>query len=140
PAQAALARCRQPGDDVPLGRGRERGDLGGMRGAAAAARHRGRARRLPRRVRRRVRPHRARAERGGVPARRGDPRGAAVTLDPEEVVAQLDRGELRVAEKVDGEWRVNAEVKQAILDYFRVRKTEPFEVGPFEYRDKIPLK
>ena len=45
-----------------------------------------------------------------------------------------------MAEKVDGEWRVNAEVKQAILDYFRVRQAEPFEVGPFEYRDKIPLK
>jgi 2,3,4,5-tetrahydropyridine-2-carboxylate N-succinyltransferase len=60
--------------------------------------------------------------------------------DPAEVVARLDRGELRVAEKVDGEWRVNAEAKQAILDYFRVRQTEPFEVGPFEFRDKIPLK
>jgi 2,3,4,5-tetrahydropyridine-2-carboxylate N-succinyltransferase len=73
-----------------------------------------------------------------VPARRGHPRGRP--LNAEEIVARLDRGELRVAEKVDGEWRVNPEVKQAILDYFRLRQSEPFEVGPFEYRDKIPLK
>jgi 2,3,4,5-tetrahydropyridine-2-carboxylate N-succinyltransferase len=58
----------------------------------------------------------------------------------EEIVAALDRGELRVAEKADGEWVVNEGVKRAILDYFRIRKMEPIEVGPFEYLDKIPLK
>jgi 2,3,4,5-tetrahydropyridine-2-carboxylate N-succinyltransferase len=58
----------------------------------------------------------------------------------EDVVAALDRGELRVAEKRDGEWRVNEEAKAAILDYFRIRRIEPIEVGPFEYLDKIPLK
>jgi 2,3,4,5-tetrahydropyridine-2-carboxylate N-succinyltransferase len=60
--------------------------------------------------------------------------------DVEAVVAALDRGETRVASKVDGEWRVNEEAKQAILDYFRLRDVEPLEVGPFEYLDKIPLK
>src|SRR5204862_3066564 len=40
----------------------------------------------------------------------------------------------------DGEWVVNQEVKQAILDYFRLREMQPIEVGPFEYRDKIPIK
>jgi len=58
----------------------------------------------------------------------------------EATIAALDRGELRVAEKVGGEWRVNEEAKQAILDYFRLRDVEPMEVGPFEYLDKIPLK
>ncbi len=58
----------------------------------------------------------------------------------EEIIGALDRGETRVAEKVDGEWRVNEEAKQAILDYFRLRDVEPLEVGPFEYLDKIPLK
>jgi 2,3,4,5-tetrahydropyridine-2,6-dicarboxylate N-succinyltransferase len=62
------------------------------------------------------------------------------TAGVEETIAALDRGEIRVAERVDGEWRVNEEAKQAILDYFRVRDVEPQEVGPFEYRDKIPLK
>ena len=32
------------------------------------------------------------------------------------------------------------ERRQAILDFFRLRKMEPIEVGPFEYHDKIPLK
>jgi len=58
----------------------------------------------------------------------------------EEVIAALDRGETRVAEPFDGDWRVNEEAQRAILEYFRVRKLEPREVGPFEYHDKIPLK
>ena len=58
----------------------------------------------------------------------------------EEVIAALDSGETRVAERVDGEWRVNEEAQRAILEYFRLRELEPREVGPFEYHDKIPLK
>jgi 2,3,4,5-tetrahydropyridine-2,6-dicarboxylate N-succinyltransferase len=58
----------------------------------------------------------------------------------EETIAALDRGEVRVAEPDNGDWRVNAEVQAAILDYFRSRQMEPREVGPFEYHDKIPLK
>ena len=58
----------------------------------------------------------------------------------EAVIAALDRGETRVAEPIDGEWRVNEEAQDAILEYFRLRTVEPQELGPFEYRDKIPLK
>jgi 2,3,4,5-tetrahydropyridine-2-carboxylate N-succinyltransferase len=61
-------------------------------------------------------------------------------MTTEETIAALDRGELRVAEKVEGEWRVNEEAKAAILDFFRLREMKPIEVGPFEYLDKIPLK
>jgi 2,3,4,5-tetrahydropyridine-2,6-dicarboxylate N-succinyltransferase len=61
-------------------------------------------------------------------------------MDVEATIEALDRGEVRVAEKVDGEWCVNEEAKSAILEYFRVKKLEPIEVGPFEYLDKIPLK
>jgi 2,3,4,5-tetrahydropyridine-2-carboxylate N-succinyltransferase len=60
--------------------------------------------------------------------------------DTLEIVDALDRGEVRVAEKVDGEWRVNEDAKAAILDYFRIRQVEPIEVGPYQYVDKIPLK
>jgi 2,3,4,5-tetrahydropyridine-2,6-dicarboxylate N-succinyltransferase len=60
--------------------------------------------------------------------------------DTEAVIAALDRGEVRVAEPDGDDWRVNSEVQAAILDYFRLRRMEPREVGPFEYRDKIPLK
>jgi 2,3,4,5-tetrahydropyridine-2,6-dicarboxylate N-succinyltransferase len=58
----------------------------------------------------------------------------------EELIAALDRGDLRVAEPDNGEWRVNGEAQEAILEYFRLRQLEPQEVGPFEYHDKIPLK
>ena len=58
----------------------------------------------------------------------------------EETIEALDRGELRVAEKQGDDWVVNVEAKQAILDYFGLRKVAPQELGPFEYSDKIPLK
>ena len=58
----------------------------------------------------------------------------------EETIAALDRGDLRVAEKRGDEWLVNEWVKKAILLYFRLRKMEPVELGPFLYHDKIPLK
>ncbi len=57
-----------------------------------------------------------------------------------ETIDALDRGEVRVAEPDGDDWKVNADVQAAILDYFRLRQMEPREVGPFEYHDKIPLK
>jgi 2,3,4,5-tetrahydropyridine-2-carboxylate N-succinyltransferase len=60
--------------------------------------------------------------------------------DTEATIAALDRGEVRVAEPDGEHWRVNADVQAAILDYFRLRRVEPQEVGPFSYHDKIPLK
>jgi 2,3,4,5-tetrahydropyridine-2-carboxylate N-succinyltransferase len=73
-----------------------------------------------------------------MPPRRRDPGGDP--LNVEETIAALDRGEIRIAEKVGGDWVVNEEAKAAILEYFRLRQVEPIELGPFEYRDKIPLK
>jgi 2,3,4,5-tetrahydropyridine-2-carboxylate N-succinyltransferase len=60
--------------------------------------------------------------------------------ETEEIIAALDRGEIRVAEPDGDDWVVNSDVQAAILDYFRTRKMEPQELGPFEYHDKIPLK
>lgn len=57
-----------------------------------------------------------------------------------QAIQGLDRGELRVAEKVDGEWKVNAWLMQAVNLYFGVATMEPVRYGPFEVRDKIPLK
>ena len=56
------------------------------------------------------------------------------------VISALDRGELRTAEPGTGGWIVNEWVKQAVLLYFGHRRVEVIEHGPFEYRDKIPLK
>jgi 2,3,4,5-tetrahydropyridine-2,6-dicarboxylate N-succinyltransferase len=52
----------------------------------------------------------------------------------------LDRGELRVAAKLDGEWKVNAWLMQAVNLYFGITGMETVEFGPFQVRDKIPLK
>ena len=57
-----------------------------------------------------------------------------------ETIARLDRGEVRMAEKVDGEWRVNAWVQQAIVLYFHVSPLRTELVGPLEYYDRIPIK
>lgn len=61
-----------------------------------------------------------------------------------EVVSLLDSGKLRVAEpttpEASGGWQVNEWVKKAVVMYFPIQKMETFEVGIFEYHDKIPLK
>lgn len=64
-------------------------------------------------------------------------------MDAEAVeltIAELDSGRVRSAEPTAGGWQVNEWVKKAILLYFRLRQMETIDVGPFHYRDKIPLK
>lgn len=57
-----------------------------------------------------------------------------------EVVNLLDAGDLRVVEPTENGWQVNEWVKKAVVMYFPIQKMETFEVGIFEYHDKIPLK
>ena len=57
-----------------------------------------------------------------------------------EVIDLLDTGTLRVAEPTSDGWKVNEWVKKAVVLYFPIQKMETFEVGIFEYHDKIPLK
>ena len=57
-----------------------------------------------------------------------------------EVINLVDAGTLRVAQPVDGGWQVNEWVKKAVVLYFPIQKMETFEVGIFEYHDKMPLK
>ncbi|MBV9452711.1 MAG: 2,3,4,5-tetrahydropyridine-2,6-dicarboxylate N-succinyltransferase [Rubrobacter sp.] len=57
-----------------------------------------------------------------------------------DAIAALDSGKLRVAEKVDGEWRSNAWVMKAISLYFTIAEMRIIQTGPFEYHDKIPTK
>ncbi len=56
------------------------------------------------------------------------------------VIDLIDSGSLRVAEPIQGGWQVNEWVKKAVVLYFPIQKMETFEVGIFEYHDKIPLK
>ncbi|MDR2223175.1 MAG: 2,3,4,5-tetrahydropyridine-2,6-dicarboxylate N-succinyltransferase [Flavobacteriaceae bacterium] len=57
-----------------------------------------------------------------------------------EVVELVDAGKLRVAEPQETSWQINEWVKKAIVMYFPIQKMETFEVGIFEYHDKMPLK
>jgi len=59
----------------------------------------------------------------------------------EEVIEQLDKGKLRVAEPLsNGLWQVNEWIKKAVILYFPIRKMETIEVGPLEFHDKMKLK
>jgi 2,3,4,5-tetrahydropyridine-2-carboxylate N-succinyltransferase len=57
-----------------------------------------------------------------------------------EVVEQLDKGRLRVAEPTSDGWKVNEWIKKAVILYFPIQQMETIEVGPFEFHDKIALK
>jgi 2,3,4,5-tetrahydropyridine-2,6-dicarboxylate N-succinyltransferase len=56
------------------------------------------------------------------------------------VIEELDKGQLRVAEPVGDDWKVNEWVKKAVLLYFPMQAMKTIEVGPFEFHDKIALK
>ena len=53
-----------------------------------------------------------------------------------EVIAALETGKLRVAEKVDGEWKVNTWVKEVILAGFRLGQMVDMSEGQFSFFDK----
>lgn len=64
-----------------------------------------------------------------------------VTIDAiRSVIDLIDQGALRVAQPLEHGWQVNEWVKKAVVLYFPIQKMETFEVGIFEYHDKIPLK
>ncbi len=57
-----------------------------------------------------------------------------------EVMDQLDRGKVRVAEKQDGGWQVNEWVKKAVLLYFCIEDSYFIKGGFTNYFDKVPSK
>jgi 2,3,4,5-tetrahydropyridine-2-carboxylate N-succinyltransferase len=62
--------------------------------------------------------------------------GAAVAW----VIARLDAGELRVAEKIDGDWLTQQWIKKAVLLSFRLEDNRLIEGGETRYYDKVPSK
>ena len=58
----------------------------------------------------------------------------------EQVIEDLDKGKLRVAEPLEEGWQVNEWVKKAVILYFPTRKMVTMEAGPLEFHDKIKLK
>lgn len=59
-----------------------------------------------------------------------------------EVCRDLESGRVRVAEKVDGEWKVNPWVKEVILSGFRYGRLTDMSQGTFPFFDKdtIPVR
>lgn len=59
-----------------------------------------------------------------------------------EVCRDLECGKVRVAEKVNGEWKVNSWVKEVILSGFRLGKLTDMSEGQFSFFDKdtIPTR
>ncbi len=59
----------------------------------------------------------------------------------EEALQLLDSGKVRVAEKIDGNWRVNEWLKKAVLLSFRLNDNAPMSAGGFaQFYDKVPTK
>jgi 2,3,4,5-tetrahydropyridine-2,6-dicarboxylate N-succinyltransferase len=71
------------------------------------------------------------------PATKGEVRQAV-----DRAIAMLDRGEARVAEKIDGEWIVRQWLKKAVLLSFRLNPMEAIAGGPggAHWWDKVPSK
>jgi 2,3,4,5-tetrahydropyridine-2,6-dicarboxylate N-succinyltransferase len=66
----------------------------------------------------------------------------AVREAVDEAVNLLDAGKARVAEKANGDWRVNQWLKKAVLLSFRLNDMEVINGGPGEstWWDKVPSK
>ena len=58
----------------------------------------------------------------------------------ETALGLLDSGELRVAQKLAGTWRVNEWLKKAVLLSFRIADNAAVRAGALNFYDKVPLK
>jgi 2,3,4,5-tetrahydropyridine-2-carboxylate N-succinyltransferase len=65
---------------------------------------------------------------------------AEVRTGIETALGLLDAGELRVAEKIGGTWRVNEWLKKAVLLSFRIADNAAVRAGALNFYDKVPLK
>ncbi|AIL32965.1 2,3,4,5-tetrahydropyridine-2,6-dicarboxylate N-succinyltransferase [Basilea psittacipulmonis] len=58
----------------------------------------------------------------------------------ETVLSDLDKGVVRVAEKLNGEWHTHQWVKKAVLLSFRINHNRVMNHAPMQFFDKVPLK
>ena len=58
----------------------------------------------------------------------------------EQVLAGLNAGQLRVAEKIDGAWVTHEWIKKAVLLYFRTHDNKVMQDGVASYFDKVPRR
>ena len=57
-----------------------------------------------------------------------------------QIIEEVDKGRLRVAEPENQNWKVNDWIKKAIILYFPIQQMETIEIGPLEFHDKMKLK
>ena len=57
-----------------------------------------------------------------------------------QAITALDAGEVRVAERVDGDWRVNQWLKKAVLLSFRLADNSVMPGTYSKFYDKVPMK
>lgn len=57
-----------------------------------------------------------------------------------EMIDLLDSGKARIAEKTNGEWKVNEWMKKGVLLYFRINENEIMRGNITQHFDKVPLK
>ncbi|MFI4913913.1 MAG: 2,3,4,5-tetrahydropyridine-2,6-dicarboxylate N-succinyltransferase [Steroidobacterales bacterium] len=58
----------------------------------------------------------------------------------EQTVTLLDRGECRVASRIDDRWVTHEWLKKAVLLYFRTHDNALIDAGYTRFYDKVPLK
>src|SRR5258708_14849965 len=75
---------------------------------------------------------RARLAPGSVPA--------SIRRSVAKVIDELDRGRLRVAEKVGGVWHTHQWIKKAVLLSFRTEDKRQIRAGSLRFYDKVPTK
>lgn len=63
-----------------------------------------------------------------------------VRVAVEDALEMLENGEVRVAEKQDGDWVVNQWLKKAVLLSFRINDNSVIQDGYTHYYDKVPPK
>ncbi|MBM5570711.1 MULTISPECIES: 2,3,4,5-tetrahydropyridine-2,6-dicarboxylate N-succinyltransferase [Deefgea] len=57
-----------------------------------------------------------------------------------EVISALDQGQLRVAEKINGDWFTHQWIKKAVLLSFRINDNVVMDGGCTQFFDKVPSK
>lgn len=57
-----------------------------------------------------------------------------------ETINLLDNGELRIAEKQNGQWTIHEWIKKAVLLFFKTQNFQAFDAGYTRFYDKVPLK
>jgi 2,3,4,5-tetrahydropyridine-2-carboxylate N-succinyltransferase len=75
---------------------------------------------------------RAKLSPGSAPAKVGE----AVA----QVIEELDKGRLRVAEKMSDAWQTHQWLKKAVLLSFRLEHNQPVRAGALQFYDKVPTK